>query len=342
MKKILLHIGTGKTGTTSIQHTLDKAARDQALGTIAYPRLKGRDHNFLSALYRQYEDLPRQYRSRYAERRALLSQDVATFSDGLRQAIRDHDEIVLSGEYLSQFTADQAQRFMSDLADLGVNEIGVVVYVRNPASRYLSWVGQRLKAAASFASPAEFKDMFMDVLDVWGGLSAKLVVRPFERQQLYRGDVVRDFLLVTAEFFGRDFGAENVTVVPRNESLSAEAMIVMQRYRESFYPDDHDVFKADSDRLYEMLETSKGELPQTTPRLKREVAHIVMERHAEDLSALWRRYGVDLREGHYGGDEKPPTPRQSYVELHEILESYDEATVQHLLLDCLRRTLSGD
>lgn len=66
-KTALLHIGTPKTGTTSIQHCLARAQADGCLGPVRYPSWGGvHDHNeCLLMLYRPFDELPLSVRKVY-------------------------------------------------------------------------------------------------------------------------------------------------------------------------------------------------------------------------------------------------------------------------------------
>ena len=65
-KTALLHIGTSKTGTTSIQKWLAHAQQHGKLAPVRYP-LWGSDsnHQRLVAVYKSYEDLPEILRQTY-------------------------------------------------------------------------------------------------------------------------------------------------------------------------------------------------------------------------------------------------------------------------------------
>ncbi len=346
MKHLLVHIGLAKTGTTAVQRTLSRAARSGSFDGIAYPRLKGASHNFIAGLYRPYAGLPRDYKAAYAstEGRLELDRDVERYRQVLFGAIRSEERIIVSAETLSAFSTAEVAAFHQDLVRLGVTEVLVVAYVRDPADRYLSLVQQRLRASTSFPSPVVWKDDFMEVLERWGTVfEGAMSVRPYRRDLLVGGDVVGDLLSVASAFFGREVGGDLATQVS-NESLSAEAMVVLHRYRTRHHPH-RNVVTPDSRRLLSILSESKDLVAQTPARLDPVVEQLVVARHVHDVEALWRIHGADLRRpvGELTGGD--PTGNgdtvhtTAEVSLDQVLAGYDEAIVADLMSHCLREAL---
>lgn len=344
-KQLLLHIGTGKTGTTSIQESLHQAAGEEVLGDISYPSPRGPNHNFLAALYMTLDQLPREYRSRYqAWGPEALVRDTSKFREALFDAIRESRKTILSAEYLGRFGSEELHALRTDLTRLGVDEVLVVAYVRDPASAYLSVVQQKLKAASTFMAPAAYRYPFRQVLQVWNKEFSDLVVRPFVRDLMVGGDVVRDFDDVASSFFGMDDGL-NLPAVARNQSVSAEGMIILQRYRQLFHSTAEDQFKWDSGQLVRILQESVDSIRQTRPALLALAEQVVMSNHKDDLEWLWRDHEVDLRGPSAGETSGDLTGGEAFEGLRYlsdvslILESYDEDVVGELLLQCVRQAL---
>ncbi len=265
-KRLLLHIGTIKTGTSSIQETLNAAAESGSLNGVAYPVPLEMTHNHLAHVYASPDRLPRIPRHRRRADPESFERIAQTFKHDLFEAIRDNENLILSAEYLSLFSRDDAAALARDLALAGVGEVRVLAYVRDPASLYLSAVQQTLKAGHLFVRPAAFRYRFLEALAVWRAIYPDVRVRPFVRGRLVDGDVVRDFLAEASSFFGDTVAPDDVELRVSNPSLSAEAMVVLQRYRRRYYPDEPNVFKPDSTWLFRHLEQSSADPPQTRPR----------------------------------------------------------------------------
>jgi hypothetical protein len=345
-KQLLLHIGTGKTGTTSIQESLHRAAADGTLDDICYPSPRGPNHNFLAVLYMASDRLPREYRRRYQVRGAkVLARDVKEFREALFDSIRHSPKTILSAEYLGRFGPGELHALRTDLTWLGVDEVLVVAYVRDPASAYLSVVQQKLKASSTFTAPSAYHYPFRQVLQAWNKEFSDLVVRPFARDRLIDSDVVRDFDHVASSFFGKEDGIDLPATV-KNQSVSAEGMMVLQRYRQLFHSSAEDQFQWDSGRLIQILQQSMASLDQTRARLSPSVEQVIMTNHENDLEWLSREYGVDLRPASRGETaehhmvKEPTKGAREMSEIPLILESYDQGTVDELLLYCVREALN--
>lgn len=343
-RQLLLHIGTNKTGTTSIQETLHRAAEEGMLGDICYPQFKRRNHNYLAAVYKSVDRLPRNYRNRREEiGPEAFKRSTEDFKDELFQSIKENERTILSAEYLSRFADNEVHALATDLAQLGIEKIGVVVYVRNPASHYLSNVQQTLKASSTFVSPALWKHPVHQMLRAWGTEFQEVIVRPFERGRLVGGDAVRDFLNVASSFFG--INELDIPAATENQSISAEGMIILQRYRQQFHSNAEDEYKRDSNQLLGILQRSMNTIPQTRPRLSASVERLIMDRHRSDLDSLWTDYRIDLRAGAGAGLGVLPANEEHHEGLRRlsdvttILDEYDEDTVDKLLLYCVREAV---
>lgn len=346
-KQVLLHIGPGKTGTTSIQETLRHAAENGQLEGFCYPRLGHQDHNFIAALYRPLERIPRGMRGRYRTKGPeILAQDARLFREDLARAISENQKVVISAEFLTNFAPKEVEELRADLMGLGVDEILVLAYFRSPESLYLSTVQQELKAAGTFSSPARWQHPIGRALKVWGEKFPDLLVRPFVRDLLVGGDAVSDFLHVASSFFGLP-GDLSIPIVSRNQSVSSEGMLLLQRYRQRFYPTEDNTYKWDSTKLAELIQRSVDDIPQTRPRLGSSARQLVASRHVEVLESVANRYGIELpvdRVDHAGRVREPDGSefgRERLDDVSRILEDYDEATVQELALFCAKEALTG-
>lgn len=368
MKRVLLHIGTGKTGSSAIQMSLARAAETGTLTAGRYPvqralpgvwarRRRGRvahwsppmwpSHNFMPALYAPYERLPRLVKAEYPSPsdRVTLQGDVEAYRADLLAHITAHDDVLLSAEFLCQLHDDEVGALAADLDQAGVDEIAVLLYVRYPPSRYLSSVQQSLKAASTFASPTRFHDAFLSMADTWRRHFDTVRVRPFEREQLRDGDVVRDLLATCDEFFPSPTAGPEVQVVRANESISAEGMLLLQEFQAEFHADTTNVFHRDALDLLRVLERSTDAVTQTTPRLGPELRRLVAANHADDLAALRTRYGVTFvaaGQADTSGTGTPePDPSRRWSDLTRVLASYDREALEALRLHCLRQALKA-
>ena len=95
--KLILHIGTGKTGTTSVQAAFHNNQEELRSLKVSYPPGERKDHNILEASVLEFDNLHRVYRSMYSENRDMPK----TIAMNLIKKIKStkSDYVILSGEY---------------------------------------------------------------------------------------------------------------------------------------------------------------------------------------------------------------------------------------------------
>lgn len=357
-KTALLHIGTAKTGTTSIQQCLAAAQAEGGLESYSYPIWNGiPHHNRLGLLYYAHGELAGSLRQLYP----VDDQHYRHERDDLRRVFFDQLRAAGGGiivtEVLSGFEPARVAQLRADLESVGFDDFRVVLYVRDPADFYLSRTQQALKASgagpANFLSrvrrvedsddsvgrsrhqlvmdPATFIYDFRRAADTWEQVfPGSLNVRRYPSAPGY--DVVGDFAGVMEEQLGLSLKR---TEVRSNATLSAEGMQILQDYRESFWPDSGPI-TPDALRLAHFLRDSVGDVPQTKPVLKPEVAQQIRANHHEDAEVMKSRYGLDLGLANL----LPVNPGAEAVARHyrvdEIVEAVNPVAVNELLLRIAR------
>jgi hypothetical protein len=200
MRKLLIHIGTEKTGSTSIQHFLAQNDRTLlALFRILYPKSESLFQHpahfpvaasFLDAS--ECEFVAPEGRIDPARLPEILAQEYDKAGAAL---------MVLSAEQLSSRLGEpQIRAFANALKGFDVT---LLVYVRRQDEMALSTF-----ATAVLCGHRPWLDLgevhlgsrhydLETLLDPWASHfdERKIRVRPFEKRQLHHGDVVRDFLI---------------------------------------------------------------------------------------------------------------------------------------------------
>jgi hypothetical protein len=233
---LVLHIGSGKTGTTSIQSFMHTNRGRMAEHGILYPRTPGlMRHSRISLSVLSETAVDRAP----AWHRQGFSQPVDEFRElvhgELRAEIADAGlpRVVLSDEALfgARFPAVRRLRELTD--DLA-RTVRVVAYLRRQddhvASRYqqVVKVGETRRLAERVAAMdlSGFYNYYRR-LKRWKQIMEPdtFVIRRFERASFAGGSLHQDFL----EAAGIDVPADAFEeVVPRNESLDAEAVELLR------------------------------------------------------------------------------------------------------------------
>jgi hypothetical protein len=329
VKRLLVHIGTHKTGSTSIQRSLDRAAAGGGLG-FAYPRFdrplaRGMNHKVLYWIHHDYQHLPPRIRSKFPAEATARGE----LRDGLRRHIRDVlaplERVVLSAEALSLLTRSEVDELIVDLREAGFERLHVVVYVRHPVSYYLSLVQQELKSTHLPTSPEQHRYGFRPAIEAWSERDGvEVTVRPFDRSRLESGCVVRDFLSIASGVL--DVPVPTLEVYNSNETLSAEAMILLQRYRRRFLPESTGAYVQDANELVRVLRDSSAVIPQTRPRLAPRCSRVVGDNHADDLRWLAERFDVGfpaLSDSAGGIGQEAATRAERAGDVSEWLAGFD-------------------
>lgn len=236
MKTLYLHIGTPKTGTTSLQHFFRE---NQELLRI---------HGF------DYPDFPYKYRNINEVRNGHFlvgpmvdsegnknpEEDKRIFREGMdriRELFRKYDNLILSDEGI--WTKINLNR--SDVWDLlkkesedGDYQIKVIVYLRRQDAYASSWwnqkvkIGRRRDSATSWEDfiSREVADMGLDYYQALKKIGDTLgaenvIVRRFGRQYFKNHSIYEDFFEVLGLEFTDDYVIEDSV---RNESINGNAL----------------------------------------------------------------------------------------------------------------------
>ncbi len=342
-KTVLLHIGSHKAGSTSIQRAL--AAYDFSGSPVCYPLAEkggnldvGRvQQDALTSLYIPTSEWePIWYEKFYRDERRFASL-CRRYRSFLFEQLRSAQTAILSNEDLSYFSEASARRLRDDLKAVGFEKFHLVLYVRDPADYFLSMLHSVLKLSLGVDptghDPSSFHYGFLKTADTWEQIfPGCLEVRHYRRDPDF--DVVQDFSGVVRRRLG-------VTVplkpVRANTSLSAEGLQIMQDYRLAFWPDNGGVATPDVVRLYRILERSASAVPQTKAALKATVAEHIRASHKDDAEKIHSRYGIDL--GLRDVTSHTILKPGEAVKVADMVGSVDSDAVHRLLLHVARATL---
>jgi len=325
-KKALIHIGTGKTGTTSVQDSLSK--QKNKLADICYPNITGNAQHFLALMYQEHARLSRGHRGECTDENHRLAK-AKTLRNKFIKAIKNQNKLIISSEFLSRFNDAENRSLKQDLDASGFTDYSILCYVRDPVSYFKSVLQQELKASHKPPNPKKFKYKFRDTIEshikVYGD---NITVRAYD-DSLHQGDIVQDFLLHASNFFGS--GPYEITTKNSNRSLSAEALFILQKYRELYDADKDNVNTPGSQALLEQLksipasETSRIELQ---PGLDK----IIRKRYEPEFDWLNQRFGIDFSsESSHLGD-RDSSKDMDYSRLENIICKPDETSLDRIRL----------
>ncbi len=243
-KKVILHIGCEKTGTTSIQHTMF-LNRDVLLNSmgVLYPQSLGGTNHWKLAVFTCNQDIR-------LTKHLQKDEDINLFREKLRKEFlkevneTDPAVVVISNEWLHP-RVQEPEEFnrLKDLLSEVTDDVQIVLYLRKQDKLATSLYSTSLKAGncRKFKFPkiavdnTKITTYYYDFLSLYRNWkkafgAGKVTVRVFDRGRLFDGDVVRDF------FDLNSFDTRRVRFISeKNQSLSVAGVIVLRYFNYGLY-----------------------------------------------------------------------------------------------------------
>lgn len=291
-KVAVLHIGSGKTGTTTIQDSLAKN-KDRNDSIIFYPNLveSGSNQVFRFA-FCELKNATKNIRLRFANDEEGYLQYQQEIKKSLVTQCESVNKIIISSEFLFHCNQEEIENISLFLNQAGFSELHIIVYLRNPSSYYLSVAQQALKNGPKLPNPLDFNYDLTGAVKRWSNIQPKsFVVREFDRKKLKNNNIICDFAEVLKQvgFDGVDF--ENIS--SSNETMSVEAILAVQDAqmtldRQNF--DSHQLSKFW--RKIRIFCNSQESKIGTKPKLKKKIEMQILARFASDLDYIKANHGI--------------------------------------------------
>jgi hypothetical protein len=227
---LYLHIGTEKTGTTSVQKFMDiHRDRFREIG-ILYPRAPGRANHL---------GIPGLAQAPAGELRAKLNirsdQDQAIFREKLKRDLGLElksgifHKVVMSSEHCSsRLRSDEEVGVLREFLREFFDSIYIVAYLRRQDEFLLSTYSTQIKCGRTKRLHVPDSDSMRDRYDYWELLSRwarafgreRVVCRRYQKNLLANGNIIDDFLITTG--IGQSGNLERPPHL--NESLDADCL----------------------------------------------------------------------------------------------------------------------
>ncbi|HEY3638406.1 MAG TPA: hypothetical protein VGK90_09665 [Rhizomicrobium sp.] len=226
-----LHIGTEKTGTTSIQNFL--AANRTALRSqgFLYPSAPGRvSHPALVAFSLDDNRIDGTRKARSLSQPAQISAYRRKLTHELEDEVASSNvsKIILSSELLSSRIRSPAElERIRSLCSQVAKQTKIIVYIRNQVDFLISRYTTVIQAGGweNFRPGVSPLTDYKTLLDRWAGTFGRenLIVRRFEPADFANGDLLADFSATVG------INAAQLSRVPRcNESLDTESLTFLR------------------------------------------------------------------------------------------------------------------
>lgn len=282
--KFVLNVGMHKTGTSSIQSSMDGFETKKA----CYLPMEVANHSahFCTMFRDDPVTYPGHNKNNRSEEYVLEKREY--YFHKMQSCLQNskHDVMVSSGEDVSTLTESELVKMRDWLAQF-VDSIHIIGYVRPPYSFMASAMQQRISGGGISWAPDKlypiYRERFEKFDNVFGRENVELV--KFDRAELFEGDVVLDF----AHRAGVDFKKSDIKTANEARSLETTSVVAakrllgekLKRYHRS---------PLHNRRMIEMLQG----LGDSKIVLHPDLVQPVLDQHAEDLDWISKRLDTDF------------------------------------------------
>jgi len=269
---IFVHIGTEKTGTSSIQ-TFMRINRDlNTTKGIYYPHTPGTENHESLTVFARRQD----YKDDLNKRLDLFKDEkLLSFKKNFPKKITEEinavspypDTLVFSNEHLSSRLLDKEDlKSLKQLLEGFATHIKIVVYLRRQDEFLLSTYSTSVKSGLTetFSLPKSPESVsqrydYLRLLDRWSEVFGRenIITRIYDTNKLYNNDVIQDFLKV----IGLKLEAGHEIPRRKNSSLDiscGEYLRYFNKYIPPFIGSNHNPMRRDIAVLLTNL--SKGQM----------------------------------------------------------------------------------
>ena len=334
---LLLHIGSPKTGTTTLQHALSDNRQNLLDRGILYPEIDGKfNHNIISLIFRNNPPV-REYARLHGGNPNRLAEEGWKALEYIKKQCADTNAstLLISSEYLFfPLNSAESSKFSSSLLS-HFDRIKTVCYLKHPIDYFGSVAAQQFKAATRISGSKP--SPYLDILRGYKSFT-DVVVREFSQHSLVNGDILSDFSDTVLKL--HDF---ELTGKRRNEGASAEGLLLLSRYRSLEMPNKENTFTSASRKLLNIIQNAERKAKlQSKPVVRANLANQLWQAFLPSCPALQEEFGLTYTsplEEHVD-PQTPPMHQLSVSDVFEIDDlRYSELAVHVVreLMDHLQR-----
>ena len=282
--QIILHIGDGKCGSSSIQSSLLQAAPElERRRSMLYLTPRGRTSHFgLGTI------IGKTTRGDDGAVHAGVTDALTKIRTKVERG--GIDFVILSDESLFCIPPEQTIAILKgSLGSFG--PIHVVSYLREPAGMYLSLMQQRLKADNIVTRPESYTREVDRCLCPWRDAAgvASVRVRPFIREALRNRSIISDFASILEEVSGQS--DIQLIETEKNRSLTAEQIILLQMVQSTLFRDCRGKQTPEVKRLLKFFTSVNGlGVVGTSPKLQKRWEAVIQGNALEFFNRLTSCY----------------------------------------------------
>lgn len=329
MTTLVLHIGSPKAGSSSIQESARSAHWDNGWILIPpNPFSKPYPNGFIVSRYLRPKNLPRYLFWRREHDSKRYEQDCKRYQILIQRMLKPFWGSSPVGafhscEYLWRLPRKEIYRLRREFESLGVTRFLIVAYIREPVSMYASALQQwaRMSTNLDRFNPDIWRYEFRKRLSAWADVfGSDLVVRPLIRTQLHGQSVVTDLHQSVDNNLGTSSGFPVLSsCAEANLSQPLEALLAVHELL-SRYPgaEKHSQNVRSLNRLWKQLNELRIGSGEQSMSVRSDLCQKVFLRHRDDLSWLSAHWGISFPESSHNFLSESSTPESSVEDLRSL------------------------
>lgn len=240
MTELILHIGDGKCGSSSIQKALFNSKHELKINKTLYiSDRKSSSYNY-SIFFGGHT------RGNLVAEQAAARNNLEKIADELKA--NKYKYLIISCEFLFKYPPNDIMNMLSDFG-IDVSGVHLAAFIRDPIGRFESALQQHVKGDHNYPNPLKFSHDFSRPLLKWAASKYiySLNICSLDNLNLLKRSVVITFF----DTLKRINATINIAPedVRTNESLSAEQVITLQEFRAAYCFDTPRQMRPESDRV---------------------------------------------------------------------------------------------
>jgi hypothetical protein len=299
--KAIIHIGTPKTGTTTIQQFLVDNAEALKKQNIFIPDSDFNFHRVLGCFFNTFALEETMWHFPTIQRVSLSETDRKDTKNWYEKQIFTRKQtVIFSSELLSFFVKSEIQLFKEWLCSL-FDEVQIILYLRRQPEYLVSYYMQLAKCGL-FSNDITFlnfyhtlisgkqkdycSDNYQHLLENWCDVFGKenINLRLFDRKEMFQNDLLKDFCFITG------INISNLKHSPsRNESLDVETMEFLRKLKQFPYIEGKN-FNTYRSHLICYSEEKFGKSSNKGYNLSQAEAKEILDHYRESNNAVAREY----------------------------------------------------
>lgn len=227
-RRCILHIGSGKTGSSSVQGTLSQYFKNTIHPDFVFPSVGGLPNNQTFRLaFCNLDQTPINIRVRFRDDISAFRAWQASIKEDFFKETRSQKSAIISSEFLFLSKGLEVSSICDFLNTCGFTDIIACCYLRDPSSYFLSVAQQCIKTRPQIPSINNKVYDIIGALESWSPFVSAIYCREFSISKLVNHSIIDDFCELIG-INGLPLIADSIKNL--NESVPAEAIQVLQDF----------------------------------------------------------------------------------------------------------------